>query len=287
MVDVRRNDRPTPRHFIPYKLRRDLPGNRSSPRLTGMLETQLVARALGCHLHLFAGGLQLHVFPDRHKFHFRRDDSLPRIVQLGNRSPLGTAGLTPPTRKLLLARAVAVALAVVLRTNLPPWIRLGVSPLLDPCRPRGGQPLPDVRGKVRIPPGSARVVDAHRVVGLQAAVRLPRGLKFNFPERHPQIGPGSVQINPSHALDGVKFLDLRHGKIGAHRTSFPRRFMGRTKRSALSLRRHDPLQVQGSRDQGSRLSARPSGLPCFANPKIPGGRVNSFAYCSSRTPVGT
>ncbi len=211
MVDVRGNDRSPPCHLVPHEFGCDFRGKGGSPGLPGMLEAQLIPRSPGRHFHRFPCGLQFHVFPDGDELHLRGDDPLARIVQLGDASLLRPPWLTPAAGKLLPHRACTVALTVILRPHLPALIKLRVPPLLDPGRPGRGQPLPHIRGEIRIPPGPAGVVHPHRIVGLQPPVRHPRGLQFDFPERNPQVGPRSLHIHPPHALDGIQFLDFLPG----------------------------------------------------------------------------
>src|SRR6185503_4443401 len=74
------NDRPASRDFVTHELRRDVVGNARSERFALVLESQARPVTLGRPVGLLAA----QVLPDGDEFHFRCDDALARIVQLGD-----------------------------------------------------------------------------------------------------------------------------------------------------------------------------------------------------------
>ena len=161
MIDIGRNDRPTLRHLVPNKLRRDLLGNRRTPWLTRMLELQAVSGSLARHLDGFPHRLQFHILSDGDELHFRGNHSLAGVVQLRDRSLFSPARLAMNSRKLLHHVPVPVSMTVIFRSNFTPLIKLRVLSLLDPFRPNARQTLSHVAFKIGISPRTAGIVDAN------------------------------------------------------------------------------------------------------------------------------
>src|SRR6266545_6456409 len=95
MIDVRGNDGAPARDFLPNEFRCDLARNVCTERFARMLLTKIVsvvAAAVGCGAAVsgarrtaicgYRRWIRVPILANRDEFHFRRDDSLARIIQL-------------------------------------------------------------------------------------------------------------------------------------------------------------------------------------------------------------
>ena len=107
MIDIRWNDRPAAGHFIADELGRDVFGNACAERLAFMLEVQIRTIALRRLVFLFPA----EIFTNRDEVQFRRDYSLPRVMQLRDSFAAGgVSRLAPQPRNLPAQAAAAPAL---------------------------------------------------------------------------------------------------------------------------------------------------------------------------------
>ena len=127
------------------------------------------------------------VFAQGDIFHLRRDDSLPRVVYLGDvASGFGAAGLTLQRFVIEFESFVLFLVAVVDGRDLAAFIELGIAAGLDPGAAQVRQTLVDVDIHVRISVGAGGVVDCHRSAIGEA----------DFPNGYPHVGVAlRAQIN--------------------------------------------------------------------------------------------
>ncbi len=122
MVDVRRDDGATARHFVTHKLGANLVGNVRTKRLAGMAATQELVLVL----------LQPHVLPDGYEFHFRRDHPFARVMHLRHvHTRLGTPRLTQVGKPHADKLRIREPLAPVCRTDIGQL--LAIVTFLDPA----------------------------------------------------------------------------------------------------------------------------------------------------------
>ncbi len=138
-------------------------------------------------------------------------------MQLRNRSFFGPARFPLSPGKLLREVTVSIPVTIVLRANQPTAITLRVFPLLNPFRPNAGQSLSHIPVKIGISPRAAGVVHPDRIVGFQLSIRQTGGLKLNLAKGNFQIAPGTLDVDPLHALQGVDLFDFRAAVFAAHR----------------------------------------------------------------------
>ena len=144
------------------------------------------------------------VFTDRDEFHFGRDDSLARIVQLRDwmrfRAKRCSARGRPVSiecRVLDVERwAFSVRIrsmrvrkpAIIDRLNFAPFVFLDIAAAAYPFCAQRRKSLRDIAMKIGIAPWPAGVVNAHRVVRPNIAVHRFCWGQSDFAERHTNVG---------------------------------------------------------------------------------------------------
>src|SRR6185295_12042222 len=88
---------------------------------------------------------------------------------------------------------------------------LQVTPFELPGAAQRGQAHPGIGGGLRIGPRSGGVVDPVRWVLDQAAVGVAGRLERNFAHRHPQVGPGALDVNFARGGERSDRNRLREG----------------------------------------------------------------------------
>src|SRR6266536_3586999 len=129
-----------------------------------MLESNTRTVTAGSFECLFA----TEVLADRNELHFRCDDSPACVGELCNSSTIGALPRIPlqPRKRLVLHTALALRrmfkaeIAVVFRTNFPPFIFDSVAAVENPLQTKGRQPLPYVTHCRGVGPSTTCVVNA-------------------------------------------------------------------------------------------------------------------------------
>ncbi|MNK41665.1 hypothetical protein D3C87_603360 [compost metagenome] len=148
MVDVGGNDGAARRHFLTDEFRRDVIRDMRAETLA--VTRELLLRCLAPEI--FANG---------DEFHFRRDDTCPRIGKLGH-------GFTCRGSERLVAHGkfgrqpFAGGKAVILRLDVPAIISLDIAPRYDPLVTQTRQTLFNQNGMGRVGIGTGGIIDRHR-----------------------------------------------------------------------------------------------------------------------------
>ena len=273
MIDVGRDDRPPACDLRPHEFGGDFPGHRlrETPEhfgsigpawRPGMLVRERVPPSL---LRPLAPQLfQPLVFTNGDVLHFRRNDPLLRVPQLGHGmartgtqrpSPRGSGRLERgvPTRTPGAQRSVFLReKSVVFGGFVAPLVLLDISPGTDPPGPLGGQPLLHTSRKRRIPPRAGGVVEQHRRVLLNRTVRQPGRREPHFPHRHTQLRVNlSLEIHPPGIGKRIRALRMENLRSCVHkerhrvddRASWLGNSGPHAKKRRCTERKHGPFSV--------------------------------------------
>ncbi len=301
MVDVRRNDRPPPGHFIAHEFGRDLLRYRRPERVARMLLQKRIARRIRPDLLLQR--LQALVLADGNVFHLRRHDALLRIPQLRDRMSLARAQRLADQARVLhqaISRRLGLGcalhmnlrqIAVILGLHRPALVFLHIAALKDPIAPQRRQALLHVALERRIAPRAAAVVYAHRLVDLDLAIEALGVAQFNLPHRHSDIVTGLARdIDALGVGQGLVALGLE-GFLGCNHSLIRRRSgvqAGEKEEASLPYASITWIRFQwvnrapARKSQPSPSQTEPVGYPSTIEGCWPGSEVSRSALQITR-----
>ena len=197
VIDVCGKNCATARDFRTHEFRRNFLRDRraeSFSRVHKIKPTALRRSRVVAHF------LQLHIFADRDKFHFRRDDSAARVIHLRN----VRAGLCAVNFAVAAVKLFDVASAFHFGNDVARGNALDIAAFENPRRAQGGKPLANVLVKRFVAPRSGRVVDADgRVFANDFARAGTRRRKGNFAHGHTNIGAGTLDVDAATLRERV------------------------------------------------------------------------------------
>ena len=225
MVDVRGNNGATGSHFLAHKLRGDVFRQLCTEAMASVLLSQ----------HVADNALAAHILAQRDKLHFRRDNALTRVVELGDAaSRFRAPGLRQLIETQMIEPVVCQTLLRIARAGV--LQRFAIVARGNPVGAQLRQAALDVDNGIGIAIGASGIVNRHRLILFIARLVFiaaeQRWTELDFPHRHANIVPAALDPDTFRVGKGdaaLKRIDKRlrlstlftTGGFGHRHSNFP------------------------------------------------------------------